>query len=83
MSDAFCGQQPCKVPLETDQAAIDRVWLEMKNLLQIGTVVSERGRGDRFREERRFFLSPLSPDGFAPESKVAEVAEIVPNSGSC
>src|SRR5947209_14636246 len=57
MPDAFCGQQPCKVPLETDQATIDRTWLEMKHVLQVGTVISERGCGDRFGRERRFFLS--------------------------
>src|SRR5579859_7700608 len=59
MSDAFCGQQPYEVPLETDQATIDRAWLEMKDLLQVGSIVSECGCGHCFGSERAFFLSPL------------------------
>src|SRR5260370_29695354 len=83
MSDAFCGQQPGEVPLETDKATIDRVWLEMKDLLQIGAVVSERGCCNCFRSERWFFLSSLSPDGFTPDGKVTQIAEIVPNGDGC
>jgi len=79
MPDAFSGQQPCEVPLETDQAAIDRVWLEMKGLLQIGSVVSERGCCHHFRSERWFLLFYLLPDGFTPSCKVAQIAEIVAN----
>lgn len=80
IGDAFCGQQPCEVPLETDQAAIDRVWLEVQNVLQVGAVVSERWCGHPFRSERRFFLSSLLPDGFTPGGKVTQIAEIVANS---
>src|SRR5438045_4535141 len=70
MPDAFSGQQPCEVPLEADQATIDRVWLEMKDLLQIGAVVSERWCCHCFRSERCFLLSSLPPDGFTPGGKV-------------
>src|SRR5713226_4396398 len=79
MLDVPCTQSPRKVPLETDEGTIDRVRLEVKNLLQIETVVGECWGCYPFRSEREFSLSSLPPDGFIPGSKVTQVAEIVTN----
>src|SRR5690348_16766090 len=81
MLDVPCTHSPCKVPLETDEGTIDRVRLEVKNLLQVATVVGESWGCHAFWSERACFLSSLAPDGFTPSSKVTQVAEIVANGG--
>src|SRR2546422_1165926 len=72
------AQEPCKVPFEAGQAAIHRVWFEVKFVLEIGSVVSQRRCGDCTRCKRGFFLSSLLPNGLAPNSKMAQITQIVP-----
>src|SRR6266849_4176516 len=77
MLDVSNTYHPCKVPFEADERAIDGVWLEMHGLLQIVAIVSEGRRCDQLRTKRRFFLARLLPYRFTPDSKVAQITEVV------
>ena len=82
MLELSCTKPPRKVALEADEGTIHRVWLETKRLLQIRTVVRHRWCGDRFGLKNRFFLTFLPLHRLIPGSKVVQVAQIVPDSGS-
>src|SRR5579859_5542505 len=71
--------QPGEVAFEADERAVDRGRLEVKDVLEVSPIGSQRWCGYRCRSKGRGFFLPSLRTLFIPCSKLPYIAEIVPN----